>query len=101
MPTATEKSRVLETLAQHQQRPVAIEELSSWTGMEQEDLQGIMEEMSKEGTIQRLGNNHYRYSPTPLPKEGASFSGKVTGSSFRGGAIVRDQNGTSWLVEPI
>jgi hypothetical protein len=99
MQTAT-KERILETLEQHT-RPVDLEALSSKTNTSVEQLKGYMGELATIGAVQRIGRNHYRYAGAPLPKEGESFKGEVTGTSFKGGVILRDENGTSWRIEPV
>lgn len=99
MQTAT-KDRILGVLEQHE-RPVELETLSEWTSLPVDQLKGFMGELASTGAIQRIGQNHYRYTGTRIPAEGESFSGKVVGTSFKGGAIIRDQSGVSWRVEPV
>lgn len=99
--TATKsRDRIIETL-EHQTRPLALEEIASSTGMSVDQLRGEMGVLAKDGVVQRLFNDHYRYSPIPLPQKGQTFSGEVTGTSYKGGTIVRDAAGSSWRVEPV
>lgn len=94
------KTQLLEQLERNH-RPVDLEELVSWTGQTETQLRGFMGDLVASGQVQKIGKNHYRFIGAPIPAEGESFSGKVTGTSYKGGFVLSDSNGTSWRVEPI
>jgi hypothetical protein len=106
--TQTTKQRVLEALSESQgtqagtnrAQPVPVDRLAIQTNQEPDTLRSLLKEMVKEGYVQKIGQDSFRYSPTKFPQEGESFRGKVVGQSFHGGIIVNDDQGGSWRIEP-
>jgi predicted transcriptional regulator len=100
----TTKQRALEVLSQTNQEgrawPIPVDRLANQVGTDTDNLRSLLKEMVKEGYVQKIGQDSYRYTPTKFPQEGESFQGKVVGQSFHGGIIVNDDQGGSWRIEP-
>lgn len=107
MPTATAsprqiEDRVVQYFEQHPMKTVTLDELAKHTQLPEGQLKGMLGNMAKNGgRLQRIGQNAYFFSQTPLPRQGQILTGEVVGTSASGGVIIRDASGASWKVQPV
>lgn len=99
---ARHEERVQQFLEQHPSKALTLQEIARGTQTSQDQLKGTLGSMTGNGgQVTKLGQQTYMYTKAPLPKKGTNFSGEVVGVSFSGAAIVRDNSGASWKIEPI